>query len=271
MSEELRTFIVGGKRKNHILNQARMTMKRNYLYLVSIFFVLFSNDILGQQNLFNIPSGDITNSKKIFYQHQLNLYSDKLESKAHLVYGLGKGWDAGINLVGKGFYFSPEWRALHNDDPNKGALYPILMGTLQKQFKINEHFAINVGGQGGYNLSNKLANKEINYYLYGIGIYYFMKGKSRIVGGLYQTNRMFVGNGSTFGAQLGYEINLSKRWYLMGDWISGNNDSSVGVFGGMYNLTKRVQLCAGLLVPNPNTPKPMGIVLELNLLGWDAF
>lgn len=248
-----------------------MATNRKSGYLISILFVLFSSELLGQQNLFNIPSGDITASKKIFYQHQLNVYREKLESKAHFVYGLGKGWDAGINLVGKGFYFTPEWRALHNDDPNKGAVYPILMGTLQKQFKIIKNFAINFGGQAGYNLSGKISNKEITYYLYGIGIFYFMKSKSRIVGGIYQTNQMFVGSGNTFGAKLGYEINLSKRWYLMGDWVSGNNDSSVGVFGGMYNLTKRVQLCAGLLVPNPNTPKPMGIVLELNLLGWDVF
>jgi hypothetical protein len=246
-------------------------VKRNYLYLVSILFVLLSNDVLGQQNLFNIPSGDITNSKKIFYQHQLNLYSDKLESKAHFVYGFGKGWDAGINLVGKGFYFSPEWRIIHNDNPNKGALYPVIMGTIQKQFAISKNFDVNFGSQIGWNLSNRIENKEINYFFYGIGVYYFHNRKSRIVGGLYKTNTMFVGQGNTFGALVGYEINLSKRWYLMGDWISGNNDSSVGVFGGMYNLTKRVQLCAGLLVPNPNTPKPMGIVLELNLLGWDTF
>jgi hypothetical protein len=82
---------------------------------------------------------------------------------------------------------------------------------------------------------------------------------------------MFVGQGNTFGAMLGYELKLSKRWYLMGDWVSGNNDASVAVIGGMYNLTKRIQLCAGWQIPNPSTPKDMGVVLEINLLGWDAF
>ena len=248
-----------------------MAKKSKPSYIISIIFMLFSTFVFGQQNLFNIPSGDITNAKKGFYQHQFNVYSNKLESKGHFVYGLGKGWDAGVNLVGKGFYFSPEWRVLHNDNANKGAVYPILMGTLQKQFKINEHFDFNIGGQVGYNLSKKIQNKELNFYLYSIGIYHFMNGKSRIVGGVYQTNEMFVGTGNTFGALVGYEINLSKRWYLIGDWSSGNNDSSVGVLGGMFNLSKRIQLCAGIQIPNPNTPKPVGVVLELNLLGWDAF
>lgn len=118
------------------------------LFLVVVFSML-SRLCFGQQNLFNIPSGDITNTKKAFYQHQLNIYDDKLESKAHFIYGLGKGWDAGVNLVGKGVYFSPDWRLLHNDDPRKGALYPILMGTLQKQFRLSERFDINGGGPSG--------------------------------------------------------------------------------------------------------------------------
>jgi hypothetical protein len=82
---------------------------------------------------------------------------------------------------------------------------------------------------------------------------------------------MFVGDGNTFGFKAGYEFKLLKRWYLMGDWVSGNNDASVMVLGGMYNITKRFQICAGWQIPNPKTPKPMGLVLEINLMGWDMF
>ncbi|MFY7964952.1 MAG: hypothetical protein ACOVO1_08650 [Chitinophagaceae bacterium] len=239
---------------------------------VSLFIVCFCFNIgFAQQNLFNIPSGDITNEKKIFYQHQLNVYSNKLESKAHLVYGLGKGWDAGVNLVGKGFYFEPNWRLLHNDNPTKGSVYPVLMGTVQKQFHLSEHFDFNLGSQVGFNLSSKVQNKELNYYAYGIGVYHFMHNTSRIVGGVYKTNKMFVGQGNTLGGMLGYELKLSKKWYLMGDWVSGNNDGSVTVIGGMYNASKRLQICSGWQIPNPNTPKPTGLVLELNLMGWDLY
>lgn len=241
----------------------------NFIIKLSLLLAFIFNTSFGQQNLFNIPSGDITNPDKFFYQHQINAYSDKIESKAHLVYGLGNGWDAGINLVGKGFYFTSEWRSLHNDNPDKGALYPVVMGTLQKQFNLNEEFDLNFGTQFGYNLSSRIQNKELNYFTYGIGVYHFMQGKSRIVGGIYQTNQMYVGNGNTFGAMLGFELKLSQDFYIMGDWVSGNNDASVAVIGGMYNASKRVQLCAGWQIPNPNTPKPMGLVLELNVLGWD--
>ena len=242
------------------------------LRVLSIILIFISCNILqAQQNLFNIPSGDITNENKFFYQHQLNVYSDKLESKAHVVYGLGKGWDTGINLVGKGFYFTPEWRVLHNDNPTKGSVYPIIMGTIQKEFSINKKFDINIGSQIGFNVSNQIYNKELNYYNYGIGVFHFMKEKSRIVAGIYQTNEMYVGEGNNIGALLGYEIKLSKKVYLMGDWVSGNNDSSVKVLGGMVNISKRIQLCGGWQFPNPNTPKPQGFVFELNIMGWDLY
>lgn len=241
--------------------------RRLFLFSVALLACVCAS---AQQNLFNIPSGDITQKKKLFYQHQLNVYRNKLESKAHLVYGLGKGWDAGINLVGKGFYFTPRWRGLYNDNPAKGAVYPILMATGQKQFVVSKHININAGVQAGYNLSNRLENKVLNHFFYGIGSYHFGKG-SRGVAGVYHGNRMFLGEGNTAGVLAGYEIKLSKRWYLMGDWVSGRNDGAVAVIGGMFNASKRVQLCAGWLLPNPGTPRPQGIVLEVNLLGWDAF
>lgn len=235
-----------------------------------IAFLLFltSNFIVAQQNLFNMPSGDITNEKKIFYQHQLNVYSKKVESKAHFVYGLGKGWDVGLNIVGKGLYFAPEWRTLHNDNPEKGALYPIAMATAQKQFKLTDHFNINLGTQAGFNLTQSLTNKELNHFSYALGAYHFNKG-SRVVAGIYNTTQMYVGQGNTAGIMLGTELKMTKNLYIMADWISGNNDSSVTVLGGMYNISKRIQLCAGWQIPNPNTLKPQGFVFEINILTWD--
>lgn len=240
--------------------------------LFSIFIIVFFvglTKIYSQQNLFNIPSGDITEKNKAFYQHQINLYRTNLESKGHFVYGLGKGWDVGLNLVGKGIYFAPDWRVAYNSDPAQGALYPYLMLTAQKQFHISKNLDFNVGVQGGYNISRRISNKEFAFFNYAIGILHFMEHKSRVVLGTYHTNRMFVGEGNKVGILVGYEIKITKRFYLMGDWVSGNNDSGAGVLGGMYNVGKRTQLCAGLLVPNPDNPKPLGIVLEINLLGWD--
>ena len=237
---------------------------------LAILITCFTTSLYSQQNLFNIPSGDITKEGKIFYQHQINLYETKLESKGHFVYGLGNGWDTGVNLVGKGAYFTDEWRLNYNSDASRGSVYPNLMFTIQKQFSLSDEFDINFGTQIGVNLSNKLENKQLNNFNYGIITYHLNKG-SRVLGGIYHGNHMFLGKGNDTGLLLGYEIKLSKKWYLMGDWISGRNNEGVAVLGGMYNVSKRVQLCAGWLLPNKNNPKPNGVVLEVNILTWDLF
>jgi hypothetical protein len=242
-------------------------------HCLSILFAVllcFIKPVFAQQNLFNIPSCDITPSGKFFYQHQFNLYTSKVESKAHLVYGLGKGWDVGMNLVGKGFYFTPEWRSLHNSDPTKGALYPVLMATIQKSLVLNEHWQFNLGSQAGVNLSKKLEKKELNYFFYSLTAW--KPGhdhRFKFLLGPYYTTTMFVGEGNRAGILAGYEIKVAEKWYLMGDFISGNNDAAVSVFGLMRTLSKRIQVCGGYMLANPKTPKPNGVVLELNILGWD--
>lgn len=251
----------------HAINRFEKRVFSTVFFSMSLLASMNAN---SQQNLFNIPSGDITPKGKVFYQHQLNVHRKYLESKGHFVYGLGKGWDAGVNLVGKGFFFTREWREMYRDKPNGPEFYPILMGTLQKQFKLSDRIDFNVGVQAGANLSWRLQNKTLNFFSYALNVFHLGKG-SRLVGGVYQSNEMFIGTGRTNGLMLGYEFKLSKRFYLMGDWMSGTNDAGAAVLGGMVNVSRRVQLCAGWLRPNSGSPKAGGVVLELNLLGWDLF
>lgn len=229
----------------------------------------FLTSAQAQQNLFNIPSGDITPKNNVFYQHQINLYPKQIESKGHFVYGLGRGWDAGLNVVGKSAYFRPNWRLAHNDQRINGALSPIVLGTLQKQFVVSPRIAINIGTQSGVNLTSHAYRREFAHFTYGMVNYQLGPGRKILVGP-YATNQAFVGRGNNVGMMIGYEWKLTDQWYLMGDWLSGRNDTGVGVAGLMYWPLKHVQFCAGALLPNPHTPKQNGVVFEINILGWDA-
>jgi hypothetical protein len=232
-------------------------------------FFIFITQTKAQQNLFNIPSADITPKGKFFYQHQINTYSNKFESKGHFVYGLGKGWDAGINLVGTGAYFSPNWKPIYNNDFSKRkALSPTILATLQKQFVLNEKWAANIGTQSGLNLTTQTDRINPAYFHYGL-VSYQAKPGTRILFGPYVTNNQYVGAGNTAGVQMGYEWKVAKDFYLMGDFISGRNDSSVMVQGVMYNVSNHVQLCLGYMLPNPNTQKNQAIVFEFNWYGWN--
>lgn len=224
----------------------------------------------SQQNLFNIPSGDITEEGKWFYQHQINAYSAKFESKAHVVRGLGKGWDVGANLVGKGAYFQPEWKPLFNDNHQMGALFPLLMLTAQKQWKIKKHLALNIGTQSGFNLSEQFSNKRLAYFHYAQASFFLFHHRLKLVAGGYETSEVFVGSGKSAGFLGGYELKLNRHWMLMGDWISGSHDAGMAVLGAVYNAGKRAQICAGWALPNPNSSRPQGLVVELNIFGWDV-
>jgi hypothetical protein len=240
-------------------------------YFYCALFILLAKYGSAQQNLFNIPSGDITPSKKLFYQHQLNFYDvDDLESKSHLVYGLGRGWDAGINFIDLPLRINERELISFNDNSNRKPLYPLLMLSLQKQWEISRAFQINAGTQLGPNLSSNFGNKKVAYFNYALlRLKPFEKGY--LLMGPYHTNNVFAGGlrSNQIGLMVGYEYKVTKNLLLMGDFISSKHKKSQTVLGAGYTLGNRVQLFAGALLAFPNRALQHGVVIELNLYGWD--
>ncbi len=242
-----------------------------FLKLTTAFVLLSVHFSIAQQNLFNIPSGDITPKGKFFYQHQLNFYQlNELESKSHVVCGVGKRWDIGVNFVDLPLQFGKGQIVSFNDSSNRKPLYPLLMFTLQKQVVLKEDLLfLNIGTQIGPNLSDRLANKKIAFFNYAL--LRWQPGKwGYLVGGAYHTNDVFVGGppSDQFGIMLGYEYKLSKRWVLMGDFISGTHKKSQTVIGGGYTVGPKLQVFLGGLLAFPNQRIDNGVVLEINWYGW---
>lgn len=243
------------------------------LYLVFSLISFCSTSLFAQQNLFNIPSGDITPKGKFFYQHQLNFYAaNELESKSHIVYGIGKGWDMGVNFVDLPLRFGQGGKIVSfNDDSKRKPLYPLLMFTLQKQFVLKEDMLfLNVGTQIGPNLSNEFANKRIAMMNYSL-VRWQPSKKGYFIAGPYHTNDVFVGGppSNQFGIMLGYEYKLNDKWVLMGDFISGDHKKSQTVIGAGYNVSNKLQLFLGSLFAFPNTKLDNGVVIEINWYGWN--
>ncbi|MFM7851975.1 MAG: hypothetical protein ACKO96_08665, partial [Flammeovirgaceae bacterium] len=191
----------------------------------------------------------------------------QIESKSHLVYGLGNQWDAGFNFVDLPVSLKRGTSLFStNDNPAKKPLYPLLLGTLQKQFNLSDHLQINVGTQAGGNIP---ASDEFRfaYMNYALLRYNLPNHKGFFIAGPYHANDVFFGPSSTgqhIGWKFGYEIPINDRFYLMGDFVSGQNKKSVSTFGGVYNLSKRVQLCLAALLAFPNEKLTKGAVFELN-------
>lgn len=224
----------------------------------------------SQQNLFNIPSGDITPKNKVFYQHQLNFYSiEAFESKSHVVIGLGKGWDGGVNLVDLPLRLGAAPVLSFNDDSQRKPLYPLVMFTLQKQVTLGANLKLNVGTQAGPNISPNTWNKKIAVFNYALFKTKLLK-RINLVAGPYHTDDTFVGRDQHhIGFMIGYEAPISKKLSLMGDMISGNHKKSQTTVGALYTLSKRTQLCAAALLDFPHGMNNHGVVIELNIFGWD--
>ncbi len=242
---------------------------RNYFTMAAL-LLLFS-EVSAQQNLFNIPSADITPHGKIFYQHQFNFYKiDELESKSHIVYGLGRGWDTGLNFVDLPVQIGAKEIFSYNDSSSRKPLYPLLMASLQKQWDLTPQVQANVGTQVGTNVSNDPANMKMAYFNYGV-LRWGPDKKVHLLAGLYHTNDVYVGGppDQQTGFMVGYEYKITKKLLLMGDFISGNNKKSQTVLGGGYTFGNRLQLFLGALLAAPNKQLQNGMVLEINWYGWD--
>lgn len=232
--------------------------------------LLMANVLMAQQNLFNIPSGDITPGKKVFFQQQINVSTfSQYAAKSHFVYGLGKGWEIGFNALNMNMDFdkSPIFRT--SAPPAQSTpFYPVGVITAQKQWAVDDHFSFNLGTQAGTNLAQSVQQKRFTHFSYGL-VQYHQHDKFKLVGGMYNTDREMVGEGNTTGFILGTEVHLSNRWLLMADYISGNNKNGVSVVGFTYNVTKRFQLCAGWQLPNTrNGMETQALVLEINLFNF---
>ncbi len=242
-----------------------------HIYLAIVATISSIHLTFAQQNLFNIPSADITPKGRFFYQHQLNFYQlNELESKSHMVYGIGKGWDIGANFVDLPLQFGQSQVVSFNDNSKRKPLYPLLMFTLQKQIvlKTNQLF-LNIGAQIGPNLSNEIANKKIAAMNYAL-LRWQPSKKGYVVVGPYHTNDVFVGGPpqNQIGIMFGYEYKLSEKWVLMGDFISGDHKKSQTVIGGGYNVGPKLQVFLGALFTFPNRKLDNGVVLEINWYGW---
>ena len=244
----------------------------SYLRRCSLIVLLLAGyeRLAAQQNLFNIPAGDLTPKNKFFFQQQTNVYAlNYLEAKNHLVYGLGGGWEIGVNIVNLKMDFRRPAIALNGrvEYPVK-PMTPLAQLTAQKFFFLNSRFKTSVGTQIGTNPLRLGSNARATHFTYNTWVYE-PRHHVKLVVGPYVSDRGTVGKGNTVGMLVGFEFPVSKKLLVMGDFVSGTNATSVSVLGLNFLATKRVQLCLGGLLPNPGSGNKPGVVFELNLLGFD--
>ena len=86
---------------------------------------------MAQQSLFNVPSSEITERGRWFFQEQLNLSRSGV-SNTTLDYGIGHGMELGLNLFDLDLY--------HPGSEERLSTLPMV--NLQKRWDLTERWAI---------------------------------------------------------------------------------------------------------------------------------
>ena len=229
--------------------------------LPAISFLLFSQSIRAQQNLFNVPSGTITRKDEVFLQEQMNLGRFG-ESNTTIDYGLGNDWEAGLNIFKVNLY-PGNVKPLPGESNEDALLF-----NIQKGFRPFEELAIEIGTQHGLSANN--GSQKVDYLNFTWSVSRWTPKESlfkgTIVSGVYYGNKNFLGEGNQIGWMTGIEVPLWREdLSFVADYISGTNSASVAVIGAQWTLSEKKgwQVSLGAQLPSPNSGNGYGAVFEL--------
>ena len=171
---------------------------------------LIPSTVVGQQNLFNVPSSDITEPGEIFYQQQINLLPDLLQFNSTMCYGLGRNFEIGFNIIGLNVNTqSSSPLIISNGDIHSPPVYPFYTLNLQKAFVLNRTLRVAVGAQTGLSIDAHFGN-----YTYTNLITSIPRWHSKIITGIYGSTNSFLGPGDRNlfvpDANIGFQLGLEQ-------------------------------------------------------------
>ena len=245
-----------------ILEIQSMLKFSRYLLVCPLLFHPF-NDVFGQLTFFNVSSSDITEARKISAQQQFEIH-DEIESSTTVTYGLGKGWEVGLNLINLDYGLQSK-HFEKNDTSTVIPYAPLLLANAQKAFKLNDTFSIGVGAVAGKNLTRNHHSQLVYYTYTNLIATLGNQDQYQIVAGSYYGNHRYLSDGPSYGFQTGIDAGLwYKKLHFLADWISGSNGKGRLTAGFEVFLTQRLPLALGW--QRSNQDGSQGVVLQLTFL-----
>ncbi len=217
------------------------------LFLSYLFF-LWSTLCFSQQNFINVPSAEVTKKNKLFFQQQINI-NEIIQSNSTLDFGLGKGFEIGVNILGLNFS-DKQKLFLNNDTTDTDPYNPLLMLNALKYFKLSQNMGIACGTQVGLNYNDNKKTKEAGLAYLNFQIKNLLGEESNIVLGSYYNSLHYGGKGNRVGGWLGLEVPIHKKLHLMAESVIGNNAICYTSLGIIYYPLKHLPLTFGFQIPN---------------------
>ncbi len=243
-------------------------------YIPVIIVLMFGLTVAhAQQNLFNVPSSDITVKKKLFFQQQVNVLVDgSLAFNSTFCYGLGRQFEIGVNVLGLYMDTSSLGIVETNNDASNSPVYPFFTVNLQKAFILSRTFKLGIGTQMGFSPGMHFGN-----FTYLNVVTAIPQIQAKIVTGINHGSDTFLGPGDLnplfssaydpVGFQFGIEQEIIKeKVMILAEHISGTHSLGVSVLGLGYHLTDNWVISSGYQFSSAGNGTPNSIVFEFTFV-----
>lgn len=233
---------------------------------ILLVFILTDFVAFAQQNLFNVPSSDITIAGEPFFQQQINLYSNQYQLNSTFCWGLGNQTEVGVNVLELNFA-TRHPHLLSNSDLKYPPTYPIFTVNVQKAYTLTRYFKISAGMQNGFSCGYHFVNYSFCNLVTAIP-----NLSTKLVAGIYAGTNSFLGSESRnslsshspIGWHLGLEEQIMKdKFSIIAEHISGNHALGESSLGAAYYLSENWILSAAFMLANSRVSTENAVIAEI--------
>lgn len=248
-----------------------MTLNRKKLitgnYLALLFLLTFTT--YGQQNLFNVPSSDLTLKGEPFFQQQINLVKGEIQFNTTFDWGIGHRTEIGFNILSVDVNTSGQGPTfITNSEKSNPPTYPLYLVNLQKAVVLNTNFKIGLGTQTGFSKDGTFAD-----YTYLNLVTALPKTHTKIITGIYYGTDSFLGSETRnrlipsldpIGFQFGIEEQLiPEKFSVIVESISGTHSLGESSAGLAYFLNENWIVSSAFQLANTHNKDQNALVMEL--------
>lgn len=220
--------------------------------LFGFFIWIFTAPAFAEQNLFNVPSSEITKPGHVFFQEQINYANELAQTNSTFCYGLENDFEVGIDILNLDVSFTRE----------APPFSPLFVASFQKAIFSTDFFRLAFGSQLGTILLESRIKPAVFSYLNTVTT--LGSSLAKLYLGGYFANSFYLNAEDTFQFMAGLEIPIfPNRVHLMADHLHGRHTFGVTVFGAVFFPRSDFAISGGIQVPNSGTSNSTAAVIEL--------
>jgi hypothetical protein len=201
----------------------------------ALLFLGLCNLAQSQQTVLNVPSADVLDRGKAYFELDTTLHADPYASswEPRLVFGVGGNIEAGVNFVG-----------LNHPGESSTTIAPAIKWKA-KQW--SRGWALLLGDDLFVPVQNR--GYTAGNYVYAEVAKVF-SSSTRITAGAFDFSPHVVAGSQRAGGQFALEQPLNKRATLVADWFTGDHASGYLAIGAVLKFTPRLTFYPAYMIGN---------------------